>query len=66
MPPAAGLCPPIVIKKKTQPPPSSPSDGPGGNSCATGEAPDVMNGKCVPLCPGGLPQIGGLCLPRIQ
>jgi hypothetical protein len=67
LPPAAGLCPPVFPgKPKPKQPPPSPSDGPSGNSCPSGEAPDVMNGQCKPLCPGGLPQIGGLCLPRIQ
>ena len=41
------------------PTPKAPQQG----SCPQGQAPDVMNGQCANLCPGGSPTVGGMCLP---
>jgi hypothetical protein len=65
--PAAGVCLPTV--------PGLPSFGPGQpmpsptqpqqqkSSCAKGQAPDLMTGACMPVCAGGGPTLGGMCLP---
>jgi hypothetical protein len=44
-----------------QPAPAQPQQPQGG--CAQGQGRDVMSGQCTPLCPGGGPTVGGMCLP---
>ena len=65
-PPAAGFCLPTVPGFSPPalpgipgfpPPPAQPS------ACPQGQAPDLMSGQCMPLCPTGTPAIGGMCLP---
>ncbi len=61
--PAAGVCLPAI--------PGFPAPGPFPNppgpapaqGCPQGQAPDLMTGQCMGLCPSGNPAIGGLCLP---
>ena len=59
-----GLLPPGLL------PPGFPQLGPPGqpapapaNACPAGQAPDLMTGQCMGLCPGGHPAMGGMCLP---
>ncbi|MEP7120569.1 MAG: C1 family peptidase [Byssovorax sp.] len=59
-----GLIPPGLL------PPGFPQLGPPGqpapapaNACPAGQAPDLMTGQCIGLCPGGHPAMGGMCLP---
>ncbi len=68
-PPAAGVCLPSV--------PGFPAPGPlpfpipslpgapeqQRSACPAGQAPDLMTGQCTGLCPGGVPAIGGMCMP---
>ncbi len=63
--PAAGLClPPVPGMPGSSPGPSpQPAPAPSGGGCPQGQAQDVMTGQCMPLCPGGLPAVGGMCLP---
>lgn len=43
-------------------PPGPPAPAPA-NACPAGQAPDLMTGQCMGLCPGGHPAMGGMCLP---
>ena len=43
-------------------PPGAPAPAPAG-ACPAGQAPDLMTGQCMGLCPGGHPAMGGMCLP---
>jgi hypothetical protein len=61
--PAAGVCLPGGM-------PGFPFPGGGGGqqpqqqgACPQGQATDVMSGKCAPVCAGGAPSVGGMCLP---
>jgi hypothetical protein len=36
---------------------------PQGGSCPQGQAPDMMTGQCANVCAGGVPAVGGMCLP---
>jgi hypothetical protein len=38
--------------------PKAPSGG-----CPEGQTPDLMGGGCRAACPGGVPSVGGMCLP---
>jgi Papain family cysteine protease len=40
-----------------------PQPGAAPASCPQGQAPDLMTGQCINLCPNGAPAIGGMCLP---
>jgi hypothetical protein len=59
--PSAGIClspvPGLSIPGLPSPQPS-PRGG-----CAAGEVTDPMTNRCVAACPGGMPPIGGMCLP---
>jgi hypothetical protein len=46
-------------------PPGPPAPAPA-SACPAGQAPDLMTGKCLGLCPGGYPAMGGMCLPLGQ
>jgi hypothetical protein len=43
-------------------PPGPPAPAPA-SACPAGQAPDLMTGECMGLCPGGHPAMGGMCLP---
>ncbi len=43
-------------------PPGPPAPAPA-TACPAGQAPDLMTGQCLGLCPGGHPAMGGMCLP---
>ena len=43
-------------------PPGQPAPAPA-SACPAGQAPDLMTGQCMGLCPGGHPAMGGMCLP---
>jgi hypothetical protein len=67
-PPAAGVCLPTVPGfpapgQLPSGPLQLPSPQPRQSSCPEGQAPDLMSGQCTALCPGGVPAIGGMCLP---
>ncbi|AKT37072.1 C1 family peptidase [Chondromyces crocatus] len=59
------------VQPAPQPGPQpSPQPGPQPSpqpsaSCPQGQAPDLMSGQCLPLCPSGMPAIGGMCIPPI-
>ncbi len=40
----------------------APAPAPQGG-CPAGQAPDVMTRQCANLCDGGVPAVGGMCLP---
>ncbi len=40
--------------------PGAPSDQ---GACPAGQAPDMMTRRCAALCAGGLPAVGGMCVP---
>lgn len=61
---------PFPLPPGIQLPPGFPQLGPPGqpapapaNACPAGQAPDLMTGQCMGLCPGGHPAMGGMCLP---
>jgi len=66
--PAAGLCIPGLpgFPGSSPPGPGPQPQPPASGGCPQGQAKDVMTGQCAALCAGGLPAIGGMCLPRIQ
>jgi hypothetical protein len=43
--------------------PGAPAPKPQPGSCPSGQAPDMMSGRCTAACPGGAPSVGGMCLP---
>lgn len=65
--PAAGLCAPAIPGMPgSQPAPGQQPAPSSGGQCPQGQAPDLLNGQCTPVCPGGLPATGGMCLPQLQ
>lgn len=65
--PAAGVCLPSVpgfpMPGGGQQPAPPGGQQPQNNACPQGQAADLMTGKCAPLCAGGGPAMGGMCLP---
>jgi hypothetical protein len=53
---------PAPSQPPAQPAPS-PNQPQNQGSCPQGQAPDVMTGRCANVCAGGVPAVGGMCLP---
>ena len=63
--PVFGMCIPGIpgLPAPGQAPaPAQPKPAQQGG-CPQGQAPDMMSGHCTNLCPGGMPTVGGMCLP---
>jgi hypothetical protein len=45
------------------PAPTPGKTAPQGGGCPRGQEADLMTGKCSPTCAGGVPAVGGMCLP---